>query len=159
MSNLRLSFEGGGTKTDAARPIPEEPTAYPEYKMFGRLPAYGLYCRHVTGLKLLNVQLQSAQPDLRHALVFDDVEDAIIDDLDTTCSPGAESVVRLTNARDIFVRGCRPKAGTGPFLKLDGAQSKGIVLSGNDFSNTAKVVERAPGVPRKAVSEMANLVD
>ena len=159
MSNLRLAFEGGGTKTDAARPIPEEPTAYPEYKMFGRLPAYGLYCRHVKGLKLRNVQLQWEKPDQRHALVFDDVEDALIDDLDAPGSPDAESVVRMNNVRDVFVRGCRPKGGTDLFLKLDGMQSKGIVLTGNDFSDAARVVERAPGVPSKAVSEMANLVD
>jgi polygalacturonase len=43
ISNTRLSFAGGGTKKDAARAIPEKPTAYPEYSMFGRLPAYGFY--------------------------------------------------------------------------------------------------------------------
>ena len=159
LSNVRLSFEGGGTKTDAARPISEEPTAYPEYKMFGKLPAYGFYCRHVKGLKLLNVQLQWAKPDQRHAVVFDDVEDALIDDLDAPGSPGAESVVRLTDARSIFVRGCRPKAGTDLFLKLDGTRSEGIFLSGNDFSGADKIIEQSPEVPKKTVSEIANLVD
>ena len=159
LSNIRLSFEGGGTNTDAARPIPEEPAAYPEYGMFGRLPAYGFYCRHVKGLKLLNVQLQWAKPDQRHALVLDDIEDALIDDLDAPCSPGAAAVVRLTDARNIFLRGCRPKAGTELFMKVDGEKSEKIFLTGNNFSDTAKVVERAPDVPNKAVSELANLVD
>ncbi|OHB75453.1 MAG: hypothetical protein A2Z25_06895 [Planctomycetes bacterium RBG_16_55_9] len=159
LSNIRLSFEGGGTKTDAARPIPEEPTTYPEYRMFGKLPAYGFYCRHVKGLKLLNVQLQCEKSDQRHALVLDDVEDALIDDLDASRSPGAEATVRLTDARDTFIRGCRPKAGTDLFLKVDGTRSKGIVLTGNDFSNAAKIVERAPDVPTAAVSEIANLAD
>ncbi|MFC1634444.1 glycoside hydrolase family 28 protein [Planctomycetota bacterium] len=159
LSNLRLSFEGGGTKIDAARPIAEEPTAYPEYKMFGKLPAYGLYCRHIKGLKLLNVQLQWDQPDRRHALVLDDVEDALIDDLDAPGLSGAESVVRLTDTRGIFVRGCRPKSGTDLFLKLDGGRSKRIVLTGNDFDGAEKIVERASEVPKKAVSEIANLVD
>jgi hypothetical protein len=159
LSHLRLSFEGGGTKTDAARLISEEPAAYPEYKMFGKLPAYGFYCRHVKGLKLLNVQLQWEKPDQRHAVVFDDVEDALIDDLDAPGSPGTESVVRLTDARSIFVRGCRPKAGTDLFLKLDGMRSEGIILTGNDFSGAFKVLEQAPEVPKKTVSEIANLVD
>jgi hypothetical protein len=79
MSNLRLSFDGGGTKADAERAVPEKPADYPEYSMFGRLPAYGLYCRHIKGVKLLNVQLQLAGSDRRHAIVFDDVEDALID--------------------------------------------------------------------------------
>ena len=159
LSNLRLSFEGGGTKTDTARPIPEEPTAYPEYKMFGKLPAYGFYCRHVKGLKLLNVQLQWAQPDRRHALVLDDVEDAFIDDLDAPPLSGAESVIRLTDTRDIFIRGCRPKSGTDLFLKVDGARTEGILLTGNDFGGTDKVIERAPGVPKKAVSKITNFTD
>ncbi len=159
LSNIRLSFKGGGTKTGAARPIPEEPTAYPEYKMFGKLPAYGFYCRHVEGLKLLNVQLQWEKPDQRHAVFFDDVEDALIDDLETPSSPGAEPIVRLINTRDILIRGCRPKTGTDIFLKLDGARSEGIILSGNDFTRVSKVSERAPDVPKKAVSALSNLVD
>lgn len=127
--------------------------------MFGRLPAYGFYCRHIKGLKLLNVQLQWDKPDRRHALVLDDVEDACIDGLDTPPLPGAESIIRLTDARDIFIRGCRPKSGTDLFLKVDGALSEGILLTGNDFSDGNKVVERAPGVPKKAVSEIANPAD
>jgi polygalacturonase len=159
LSNIRLSFEGGGTKTDTVRPIPEVPTAYPEYGMFGKLPAYGFYCRHVKGLKLLNVQLRWAKPDQRHAVVFDDVEDALIDDLDVPNLTGAESVIRLTDAKDIFVRGCRPKAGTSLFLKVDGARSERVVLIGNDFSAAEEIIERAPDVPTKAVLEMANFVD
>ena len=50
--------------------------------MFGRLPAYGLYCRHVRGLKLSNVQLQLAGADKRHAVVFEDVHNAMVDGLD-----------------------------------------------------------------------------
>jgi polygalacturonase len=82
LSNLRLSFAGGGTAQDAARAIPENPAAYPEYSMFGRLPAYGLYCRHVQGLRLANVQLQTAQPDLRRAVVCDDVKGLLVGVLD-----------------------------------------------------------------------------
>ncbi|MFQ6034360.1 MAG: glycoside hydrolase family 28 protein [Sedimentisphaerales bacterium] len=80
ISNVRLSFAGGGTKEDAVRSIPEKPDAYPEYSMFGRLPAYGFYCRHVKGLRISNVQLQLLKPDQRHAIVFEDVQDAITDD-------------------------------------------------------------------------------
>ncbi|MHC4807045.1 MAG: glycoside hydrolase family 28 protein, partial [Planctomycetota bacterium] len=156
LSNVRLSFAGGGTKEDASRAIDEKPEAYPEYSMFGRLPAYGFYCRHVKGLKLLNVQLQLAKGDGRHALVLEDVEDALIDGLDAPCSPGAGSILRLTDVKGVFIRGCRPRAGTDVFLKLQGAQSENVVLAGNDLSDVRKVVERAPDVPETALSEMAN---
>jgi len=104
LSNVRLSFEGGGTKADAARAIPEKPTDYPEYAMFGKLPAYGFYCRHVRGLRLLNVQLQSAKPDQRHAVVLEDVEDALVDCLDAPSSLDAETMIQLTNVKKVYIR-------------------------------------------------------
>ncbi len=104
LSNVRLSFEGGGTKADAACEIPEKPADYPEYSMFGRLSAYGLYCRHVKGLKLLNVQLQLEKADQRHAVVFENVEDALIDCLDAPLSPDAGTMIRLTDVKKVFIR-------------------------------------------------------
>ena len=104
MSNLRLSFDGGGTKADAGRTVDEKPEDYPEYSMFGKLPAHGLYCRHIKGLKLLNVQLQLAKGDQRSAVVLEDVEDAFIDCLDAQSSPGAGEVIRLTRVKEVFVR-------------------------------------------------------
>jgi polygalacturonase len=104
LNNLRLSFEGGGTKSDAEREIPEKPAAYPEYSMFGKLSAYGLYCRHVKGLKLFNVQLQLEKPDQRHAVVFEDVEDALIDCLDAPAPPDNGKMTRLTDVKEVFIR-------------------------------------------------------
>ncbi|MCP4608009.1 MAG: hypothetical protein GY845_04770 [Planctomycetes bacterium] len=105
LSNIRFSFAGGGTKADADRAVPEKPEAYPEYSMFGRrLPAYGFYCRHVKGLKLLNVQLQLANTDQRHGLVFDDVEDALFDDLTGPHPTGSDSTIQLNNVKNVFIR-------------------------------------------------------
>ncbi len=104
LNNLRLSFEGGGTNADAEREIPEKTADYPEYSMFGKLSAYGFYCRHVKGLKLFNVQLQLEKPDRRHAVVLEDVEDAFIDCLDAPLSPGADTMIRLTNVKKVFIR-------------------------------------------------------
>src|ERR1035438_7137412 len=79
LSNLQFTYEGGGTSQDAQRAVPERDNAYPEGWMFGALPAWGLYCRHVKGLKLHNVKLLLTAPDARHAMVFDDVEDLDLD--------------------------------------------------------------------------------
>jgi polygalacturonase len=79
LSNIRCEFEGGGTPEDAQRKIEEREADYPECGMFGTLPAYGLYCRHVKGLRLLNVQFTPTKPDARPALVFDDAEDVLVD--------------------------------------------------------------------------------
>jgi polygalacturonase len=105
LSNIRLSFAGGGTKEDADRAVPEKPDAYPEYSMFGRrLPAYGFYCRHVKGLKLLNVQLQLAKSDQRQGLVFEDIEDALIDNLSGPYPTGVDSTIRLNDVKEVYIR-------------------------------------------------------
>ncbi|MFC1794670.1 glycoside hydrolase family 28 protein, partial [Planctomycetota bacterium] len=104
LNNLRLSFDGGGTKADAEREIPEKPADYPEYSMFGKLSAYGLYCRHVKGLKLFNVELQLDKADQRHAVVLKDVEDALIDCLDAPHSPNNGKVIHLTDVTKVFIR-------------------------------------------------------
>ena len=85
LSNIRCEFEGGGTSEDARRKIEEKEDAYPECVIFGTLPAYGLYCRHVKGLRLLNVQFAANKPDARPAMVFDDAEDVLVDGKSLRC--------------------------------------------------------------------------
>ena len=42
--------------------------------MFGELPSWGLYVRHVSGLEMKNVKLSVREQDFRPAYVFDDVK-------------------------------------------------------------------------------------
>jgi len=156
LSNIRLSFAGGGTAEQASRTIAEEVQKYPEYAMFGRLPAYGLYCRHVNGLRLTNIQLELASADQRHAVVLDDVKNATLDGLDAAWSSDAVSSLRLTDVRDVLVRGCRPMAGIDAFLKVQGVKTEGVTLMGNDFRGVKKAVAVDEGVPRTAVAQIAN---
>ncbi len=74
LRDLRLEFAGGGTKDDAEREIPKREDAYPEGDMFGTLPAFGIYARHVRNLRMENVQLVSNTADARPETAFDDVE-------------------------------------------------------------------------------------
>lgn len=74
LRDIRLEFAGGGTAKQARRKIEERVDAYPEADMFGTLPAYGLYGRHLKNLRLENVQLVTAVPDARPATAFEDVD-------------------------------------------------------------------------------------
>ncbi len=156
LSNLRLSFAGGGTAEEAAQPVAENPDKYPEYSMFGRLPAYGLYCRHVHGLKLVNVQLQLAGDDKRHAVTLDDVKGATIDGLEASSSAGAVSLLCLKQVQDVLIRGCVPKEGTDVFLKVQGAQTEGVTLMGNDLRRVRTIVDADADVSKTAVAQIAN---
>ncbi len=74
LENIRLSYNGGGTEADAARQIDDPDDAYPEPSMFGRTPAWGLWTRHVKGLKLVNVEMEVTAPDARPQTVIEDTE-------------------------------------------------------------------------------------
>ena len=54
--------------------VAEDPARYPEQFFFGVLPASGLYARHVDGLRLKKVRLETEKPDLRPEKLFLDVE-------------------------------------------------------------------------------------
>jgi hypothetical protein len=156
LSNIQLSFEGGGTKEDASLDIPEKPASYPESTMFGTLPAYGFFCRHVKGLRFQNLQLRTSSPDYRHAIVFDDVNDAVIDSLDTPFAAGAAGMIRCTNSRSIFIRNCRPPKGTELFLDLRGSLAKNILFMSNDFSGVNQISHSSADVPESALILRAN---
>jgi hypothetical protein len=154
LSNIRLSFAGGGTLENAERPVPENADKYPEYSMFGRLPAYGLYCRHIKGLKLINVQLQLAGNDDRHAVVLEDVKNILIDGLSAARSDGVASQLRLTDVQTAMIRGCTPQANV--FVRVQGKETRDITLTGNDFQGVQAISQVGADVPRGAVAEPAN---
>ncbi len=54
--------------------VPEKVKDYPEFSMFGELPAWGFYVRHVNGILFKNVKISSKEDDFRPAFVFDDVK-------------------------------------------------------------------------------------
>jgi hypothetical protein len=79
LENIKVIYPGRGNNGLANMPlsrlnaVPEKVSDYPEFSMFGELPAWGFYVRHVDGLVLKNITLSIAEADYRPALVFDDV--------------------------------------------------------------------------------------
>jgi polygalacturonase len=76
LSNIHIFYQGGGTVAQAALSPPEKEINYPEPSMFGEMPAYGFFIRHVKGIELNNVEVSYAQEELRPAFVLNDVNGA-----------------------------------------------------------------------------------
>src|SRR5882672_3059439 len=76
LSNIRIYSKGGGTKEQAALDPPEKEDTYPEPTMFGELPAYGFFIRHVKGLRMNDVDVSYLTDDARPAFVLNDVTGA-----------------------------------------------------------------------------------
>jgi hypothetical protein len=55
--------------------VPEFENHYPEFSMWGELPAWGVYIRHANGVSLKNVKFELDNPDFRPAIVADQTQD------------------------------------------------------------------------------------
>ncbi|WP_066685265.1 glycoside hydrolase family 28 protein [Caulobacter sp. CCH9-E1] len=75
LSNIRLSYRGGGSPAWAERRPGDLPQAYPEPSMFGPSPAHGLWARHVDGLKIENLVIETVAPDPRPTRLFENVRE------------------------------------------------------------------------------------
>lgn len=100
LSDVRLEFTGGGTAQEAAREIEEAHEKYPEFRMFGALPAYGFFCRHVRNLTLSRVEARFEGTDHRHALVCDDVRDLMLDGCAFQAPSGGAPAIRMNNVSE-----------------------------------------------------------
>ena len=59
LANFHVDTVMPGDKAWLKPSVAEVPAGYPESRMFGWLPASGLYCRHVRGLSLRDVTFTS----------------------------------------------------------------------------------------------------
>ncbi len=137
--------------------VPEEPKKYPEARMFGMLPASGLYARHVRGLRLHDVSFSATEGEARPTVMFDDVIGARVSGFATTSISGATPVVQLTHTKDIWISDSAAPPGTGTFLGVEGAGSGNILLSGNDLRLARTPFQVVGDVSPKAVTMVGNV--
>lgn len=72
LSDIYVEYRGGGKRVET--PYREQGTNYPEPRWAGPTPAYGLYARHVDGLRLRDVRFALQRPDERPDIIFEDVD-------------------------------------------------------------------------------------
>jgi Glycosyl hydrolases family 28 len=140
LRNIRIDTDEGGRREWVDRAIPEVEAEYPEARMFGRLPAYGLYVRHATGVRVSGLTVRSTVTDHRPLLVCDDVDDVSIVEVDGTGPGPGVALLDLRDTRDASIRGSRAPRGTDVFTQVSGRDSAGIALVGNDLGHAATPV-------------------
>lgn len=153
LANVTLEFEGGGKRELIDRPVPEREDAYPEGRMFGELPAYGLYVRHAQGIEISGFRVSTREPDARHAIMCDDVRDVALAGLSAPAAAGAAAMVRLTNVEDAALSDIRIRGSADTAVRIDGGATRRIELSGPRSAGLR--AELAPEVPRDAVKSAA----
>jgi len=105
LDHILIEYQGGGTKEQAAREVPEQEKGYPEPGRFGVIPSWGMFARHVQGLSLDHVELRTLKEDLRPPMILDDVLGADFDHVQAAPAAGVPTVV-LKNVTGIATRDC-----------------------------------------------------
>ncbi len=116
---------------------------------------------NVKGLRLRDVEvvLETGEgPQERSALFGDALEEVEIRGFRGRqgAPGGASPTLHLRNCRTVQIYGCRAAEGTGAFLRLEGPETAGVTLIGNDLSSAGRSVALGEGVGEGALYQSAN---
>jgi polygalacturonase len=109
LHDIFVLAQGGGTAEQAALQIPEDASKYPEPSMFGATPSWGFFVRHLDGLSMSNLQLQTESPDARPAVLLEDVRNVECFRFHAPVNSGAP-ILSLHNVSDFEIRYSHPIA-------------------------------------------------
>jgi len=103
LENITIQYPGRASKGMAYVPlwrldeVPEKIKDYPEYSMYGELPSWGFYVRHVNGLTMKNITLRIDDKDYRPAMIFDRVSDLTLEKIILPDYSQGEIILKNTN--------------------------------------------------------------
>lgn len=149
LENLDFTMTGGGRFTGLA--VPEHEAKYPEATMFGELPAWALYARHVEGLVVRNLRASFREATDRPAIVFNDVLDADLDGFQPETVARENPVLWFHDVLHAMIRGARVRTRVPMFLRVSGRASGEIMLFGNDLRMAERLAETTGDAPAGVV--------
>ena len=76
ISQATILHGGGGRERDVVLDVEEKEKDYPEPTMFGTTPAQGFFIRHVRGIEMSEIKIESTRDDARPTFVLNDVQGA-----------------------------------------------------------------------------------
>ena len=107
LNNIRIYYKGGGTKQQAALEPLEKESDYPEPAMFGEIPAYGFFIRHVHGLELNGVEVTSLKDDARAPFILFDAKSVDLRNIKAQHAAGVPSFI-LKDVEDFSIQQSYP---------------------------------------------------
>lgn len=141
LENIEIELLGTGTAENAGHKVPEAINQYPEVKTFGpTIPAYGVWARHVKGLKLINVKFNLKKNDLRPAFIIEDGKAIEITSCNIPQTSGAQSIIRLENVEGAVISRNEVKGNANVFV-LEEGNSKEVKMVNNKIGELVTEVK------------------
>lgn len=103
LSNISITSSGGAKADAMFRKLETLADHYPEATMFGPLPAYGLYVKHVKGIRLNDIRLSFTGNDERPAIALENTSDFELKGLNMSSTANTNAAVYLKNVANGFV--------------------------------------------------------
>lgn len=155
LENIRIRMRGGREKKLHAEP------PYP-FPLWGhRQSPYDVFCRHVDGLKLRNLEIaweQPEKPEWGSAVRCVNVSGLEIAGFAGRQARGSQApAIRLRETRGAYIHDCWPPDGTGVFVGLE-AGSRDVALMNNNLGHVRQAASLAAGVDATELTESGNRV-
>lgn len=142
LENIEIELLGTGSAAQSRHAVPEAIDQYPEIKTFGPvIPAYGVWARHVKGLRLINVSIKLDQNDVRPAFICEDGYAVTVSGCNVPATSGAACIMRLENVRGAEIHNNDVKGDAATFVLIEGETSSDIRIGKNTLHDTKKKVE------------------
>lgn len=121
--------------------IREEIGSYPEVKMFGILPSWGIFCRHAENIAMRNIILRCQTTDHRSAAVFDDVKGINVESIHAVYEYDEKRQMKypllpliwLNNSKGTVIQNCDSNRTVPCFIRVSGSNSKHIAVQMDPF--------------------------
>jgi polygalacturonase len=136
VSNFKIAnAPGGGTVEDCLIKPEELPANYPTEQMFGKLPAYGLYVRHVSESNFEYLMFNSVLTNEdRPSLVFSDVYASRLLGVNTQKGENSIGRVFLNASKRLHISAV--SGSFGVMFRINGSETDDVLLIGNDCNGT-----------------------
>ncbi|MCG8525270.1 MAG: glycosyl hydrolase family 28 protein [Opitutales bacterium] len=129
-----FNSKGTATEEHTNKNVIENDEGYPENRMYGdHLPAHGFYVRHARGIHFENMKLLLRNPDSRPAILFDNVYDSSLKNIQADLPEGDMPLFRMVGCSNIRFSDFRYIEPIETLLSVEGEESRRIVIENCDL--------------------------
>jgi hypothetical protein len=129
LSGISITMAAAGSGPKTLEEIPEQPTAYPQPVMFGMLPAFGFFLRHIDNLGMFDIKIKEASKEDRPDIVADDVANLRLRGYEKSASDAATHLW-LNNVRNSWIECLALSPVPDHSYRVSGARTSNLFLNG-----------------------------
>jgi hypothetical protein len=127
------------------RSLPEFVDRRPGFSVLGKaIPFVGLFARHVRGLTLSNVRVDTVNPEVRAAIDCDNVENMEIVGAKLGPTFSGDSVIRLRQVKDVTVRDCLSLGTAKTWVCAEQTLATDVTVAPTNRHHSAQAIELRP---------------